>query len=84
MTRLISVKNASDLPEVFKDKVLFNIVDGNVEGVVLIIRDQVIQIVSKDTYSNTLKVLMREPEDAEPLLDYGYNDPSRLDQMQFH
>ena len=62
MQRLISVKNASDLPEVFKGKVTFQVVDNNVEAVVFTEGDESIRIVNNGTYSNHLKILTQQPK----------------------
>ena len=62
MQRLISVKNASDLPEVFKGKVTFQVVDNNVEAVVFTEGDESIRIVNNGTYSNHLKILAQQPK----------------------
>ena len=40
MTRLISIKAASDLPSEFKDKIELQIVDNAIEAVVFKINDQ--------------------------------------------
>lgn len=62
MQRLISVKTASDLPEVFKDKVTFQVVDNNVEAVVFTEGEESIRIVTNGTYSNHLKILAQQPK----------------------
>ena len=62
MQRLISVKNASDLPEVFKGKVTFQVVDNNVEAVVFTEGDESIRVVTNGTYSNHLKILTKQPK----------------------
>ena len=62
MTRLISVKNASDLPEVFKDKVSFQVIDNNVEAVTFTIGEEILRIVVGGNYSNNLKVLTQQPK----------------------
>ena len=62
MQRLISVKNASDLPEVFKGKVTFQVVDNNVEAVVFTEGEESIRIVTNGTYSNHLKILAQQPK----------------------
>ena len=62
MTRLISVKNASDLPEVFKDKVSFQVTDNNVEAVTFTIGEEMLRIVVGNSYSNNLKILTQQPK----------------------
>ena len=62
MQRLISVKNASDLPEVFKGKVTFQVVDNNVEAVVFTEGDESIRVVTHGTYRNHLKILAQQPK----------------------
>lgn len=62
MQRLISVKTASDLPEVFKGKVTFQVVDNNVETVVFTEGEESIRIVTNGTYSNHLKILAQQPK----------------------
>ena len=62
MQRLISVKNASDLPEVFKSKVTFQVVDNNVEAVVITVGEETLRIVTNGTYSNHLKILTQQPK----------------------
>ena len=62
MTRLISIKAVSDLPEAFKDKVSFQVVDNNVEVVVFTLGDATLRIVTNGSYSNNLKVLQSQPK----------------------
>lgn len=62
MTRLISVEKASDLPEVFKDSVSFQVVDNKVEAILVTVGEETLRIVVKDTYSNTLKILTQQPK----------------------
>ena len=64
MQRLISVKNASHLPEVFKSKVTLQVVDNHVEAVVFTEGDESIRIVTNGTYSNHLKILAQQPQEA--------------------
>ena len=40
MTRLISIKAVSELPEAFKDKVSFQVVDNNVEAVTFTVGEE--------------------------------------------
>lgn len=68
MTRLISVKTVSDLPEAFKDRVSFQVVDENLECIMITIGNTTIRVVSKDAYSNTLKVLAEEPDSYKEIL----------------
>ena len=62
MTRLISVKTVSDLPEAFKDKVSFQVVDNKVEAVVFTIGEETLRVVPNGTYSNDLKILTQQPK----------------------
>ena len=62
MTRLISIKAVSELPEVFKDKVSFQVVDNNVEAVVITLGEETLRIVTNGTYSNHLKILTQQPK----------------------
>ena len=62
MTRLISIKAASELPETFKDKVSFQVVDNNVEAVVITLGEETLRIVTNGTYSNHLKILAQQPK----------------------
>jgi uncharacterized FAD-dependent dehydrogenase len=62
MTRLISIKAASDLPSEFKDKIELQIVDNAIEAVVFKINDQSIRIVGTDNYSKTVKILTAQPK----------------------
>ena len=62
MTRLISIKAVSELPEAFKDKVSFQVVDNNVEAVVITLGEETLRIVTNGTYSNHLKILARQPK----------------------
>ncbi len=62
MTRLISIKAVSELPEAFKDKVSFQVVDNNVEAVVFTLGDATLRIVTNGSYSNNLKVLQSQPK----------------------
>ena len=62
MTRLISIKAVSGLPEAFKDKVSFQVVDNNVEAVVFTLGDATLRIVTNGSYSNNLKVLQSQPK----------------------
>lgn len=62
MTRLISVKTVSDLPEAFKDKVSFQVVDNKVEAVIFTIGEESIRVVREGTYSNDLKILAQQPK----------------------
>ena len=62
MTRLISIKAVSELPEVFKDKVSFQVVDNNVEAVVITLGEETLRIVTNGTYSNHLKILAQQPK----------------------
>ena len=62
MTRLISIKTASDLPIEFKDKIELQIVDNAIEAVVLKINGQSIRIVGTDTYSKNVKILAAQPK----------------------
>ena len=61
MTRLISIKAVSELPEAFKDKVSFQVVDNNVEAVVITLGEETLRIVTNGTYSNHLKILTQQP-----------------------
>ena len=62
MTRLISIKAVSELPEVFKDKVSFQVVDNNVQAVVITLGEETLRIVTNGTYSNHLKILAQQPK----------------------
>ena len=62
MTRLISIKAASDLPSEFKDKIELQIVDNTIEAVVCKINGQAIRIVGTDNYSRTVKILIVQPK----------------------
>ena len=62
MTRLISIKAVSELPETFKDKVSFQVVDNNVEAVVITLGEETLRIVTNGTYSNHLKILAQQPK----------------------
>lgn len=76
MTRLISVNTIAELPEVFKNKVEFHVVDDKIEGIVFRINDKEVHVVAKDVYSNTLKVLAQEHQKIHPLvkIDYEYDE----------
>lgn len=60
--RMISIKSVNDLPDVFKDKVQFQVTDNNVEAVVFTLGDETIRIVVADSYSKNLKVLQSQPK----------------------
>lgn len=62
MTRLISIKAVSELPEAFKDKVSFQVVDNSVEAVVITIENETLRIVGTDSYSKNVKVLKTQPK----------------------
>ena len=62
MTRLISIKTASDLPSEFKDKIELQIVDNAIEAVVLKINGQSVRIVGTDNYSKNVKILTAQPK----------------------
>ena len=62
MTRLISIKAVSELPEAFKDKVSFQVVDNNVEAVTFTVGEETLRIVNNGTYSNHLKILAQQPK----------------------
>ena len=62
MTRLISIKAVSELPEAFKDKVSFQVVDNNVEAVSFTVGEETLRIVTNGTYSNHLKILTQQPK----------------------
>ena len=62
MTRLISIKAASDLPSEFKDKIELQIVDNAIEAVVLKINGQSVRIVGTDNYSKNVKILTEQPK----------------------
>ena len=62
MTRLISIKAVSELPEAFKDKVSFQVVDNNVEAVTFTVGEETLRIVNNGTYSNHLKILTQQPK----------------------
>ena len=62
MTRLISIKAASDLPSEFKDKIELQIVDNAIEAVVLKINGQSVRIVGTDNYSKNVKILTAQPK----------------------
>lgn len=62
MQRLISVKTVSDLPEAFKDKVSFQVIDNKVEAVVFTIGEETIRVVREGTYNDNLKVLSQQPK----------------------
>ena len=62
MTRLISIKAVSELPEAFKDKVSFQVVDNNVEAVVITLGEETLRIVGTDSYSKNVKVLKTQPK----------------------
>lgn len=60
--RMISIKSVNDLPDVFKDKVQFQVTDNNVEAVVFTLGDDTLRIVTNGSYSNNLKVLQSQPK----------------------
>ena len=60
--RMISIKSVNDLPDVFKDKVQFQVTDNNVEAVVFTLGDATLRIVTNGSYSNNLKVLQSQPK----------------------
>lgn len=60
--RMISIKSVNDLPDVFKDKVQFQVTDNNVEAVVFTLGDETIRVVTNGSYSNNLKVLQSQPK----------------------
>lgn len=60
--RMISIKSVNDLPDVFKDKVQFQVTDNNVEAVVFTLGDATLRIVTGGSYSNNLKVLQSQPK----------------------
>ena len=62
MTRLISIKAASDLPSEFKDKIELQIVDNAIEAVVFKINEQSLRIVGTDNYSKNVKILTAQPK----------------------
>lgn len=62
MTRLISIKAASDLPSEFKDKIELQIVDNAIEAIVLKINGQSVRIVGTDNYSRNVKILAAQPK----------------------
>ena len=62
MTRLISIKAVSELPESFKDKVSSQVVDNNVEAVTFTVGEETLRIVTNGTYSNHLKILAQQPK----------------------
>ena len=62
MTRLISIKTTSELPEVFKDKIEFQVVDNKVEAVVVKLQGSYIRVTSNSMYSNDLKILTEQPK----------------------
>ena len=62
MTRLISIKAVSELPEAFKDKVSFQVVDNNVEAVTFTVGEKTLRIVTNGIYSNHLKILTQQPK----------------------
>ena len=68
MTRLISIKAVSELPEAFKDKVSFQVVDNNVEAVTFTVGEETLRIVTNGTYSNHLKILTKQPK--KPVTKY--------------
>ncbi|MGC9582244.1 UNVERIFIED_CONTAM: hypothetical protein PVV41_26965, partial [Salmonella enterica subsp. enterica serovar Typhimurium] len=52
----------SELPEAFKDKVSFQVVDNNVEAVSFTVGEETLRIVTNGTYSNHLKILTQQPK----------------------
>ena len=62
MTRLISIKTVSELPEAFKNKVSFQVVDNNVEAVTFTVGEETLRIMNNGTYSNHLKILAQQPK----------------------
>ena len=60
--RMVSIKSVNDLPDVFKDKVQFQVTDNNVEAVVFTLGDATLRIVTNGSYSNNLKVLQSQPK----------------------
>ncbi len=60
--RMISIKSVNELPDVFKDKVAFQVTDNNVEAVVFTIGEDTIRVVTNGAYSNNLKVLQNQPK----------------------
>ena len=60
--RMISIKSVNDLPDVFKDKVQFQVTDNNVEAVVFTLGDETLRIATNGSYSNNLKVLQSQPK----------------------
>lgn len=59
--RFITVKNQSDLPESIKPLVSFQLADNNIEAVVIKVGEDFIRVVKNGTYSETLKVLTKQP-----------------------
>lgn len=59
--RMIKLKDVSQL-EAFKDVVSLQVVDGNIEAVTLTLNGQALRIVSPDTYSRNIQLLMEEPK----------------------
>jgi len=62
MTRLISIKTTSELPEVFKDKIEFQVVDNKVEAVVVKLQGSYIRVTPNGMYSHDLKILTEQPK----------------------
>ena len=59
--RVITVKNQCDLPDSIKPFVSFQLTDNNVEAVIVKVGEDSIRIVKNGTYSETLKVLTKQP-----------------------
>lgn len=60
--RMVSIKSVNDLPDVFKDKVQFQVTDNYVEAIVFTLGDETLRIVAADSYSKNLKVLQFQPK----------------------
>ncbi len=59
--RFITVKNQADLPDSVKPFVSFQLADNNVEAVIIKVGEDFIRVVKNGTYSETLKVLTKQP-----------------------
>ena len=62
MTRLVTIKDQSQVPEEFKGLVTFQTLDGSVEAVIITVDGKELRIVVQGTYSTTLKVTVPEPD----------------------
>ena len=95
--RFITVKNQCDLPDSIKPFVSFQLTDNNIEAIVIKVADDSIRIVKGGAYSDTLKVLTKQPlksvtkyrlsgkyiglTDVNEVFDNKYNAETRLNEF---